>query len=122
LTEPSQTFSKQIRLLREAQGLSIRKLAHLLGVSTVTIWKWEKGDTVPRPRMLRLINEALNGQLGDVPTPTSARGNLFKRTSKGRREFAAESRPLANVIMDAKRMIAVASGIDPKQITVLIEY
>lgn len=135
MVEGQQDFSHQLRALREAQGLSVRALASLVGVSSVTIWKWEKGDSKPRPRLMTPLARAL-----DV-SPQQLQPRLVNGENPAKQvELEAEDReassipplaeggtpastePLADVIARAKQMIADASGTGSKNITILIEY
>jgi transcriptional regulator with XRE-family HTH domain len=44
-----------IERARLAQGLSRRALAHALGISHVTVWRWETQGIIPEiPMLLRL--------------------------------------------------------------------
>lgn len=130
-----QDFSHQLRTLREAQGLSVRALASLVGVSSVTIWKWEKGDSKPRPRLMTPLARALDvspqqlqprGTNGAMPAKSieaeaeDREGSPFQPLAEGSTSAPAE--PLSDVIARAKQMIADASGTGPKNITILIEY
>ena len=138
MTEPSSEFAQQLRSLREAQGLSIRALATLVGVSSVTIWKWEKGDSKPRPRLIPKLAQALHVSPGSLP-PRAGRAlepdvpiDAPKAGSVDQAEHAApragdpagsdHPEALAEVIARAKQMIAEASGTSPNSITILIEY
>lgn len=130
-----QDFSHQLRTLREAQGLSVRALASLVGVSSVTIWKWEKGDSRPRPRLMTPLARALdvspqqlqprvtNGEMHAKPAEAEAEdreGSPIHPMAEGLTSAPVEA--LSDVIARAKQMIADASGTGPKNITILIEY
>jgi transcriptional regulator with XRE-family HTH domain len=134
LVEPARDFAQQLKSLREAQGLSVRALAGLVGVSSVTIWKWEKGDSRPRPRLMTPLARALDVAPHQL-RPPAARENAAQQgepetgkqpesgiqtAQEGTAQTAAE--PLADVIARAKQMIADASGTGPNNITILIEY
>lgn len=54
-----------IKALRKALGLSMEGLARELGVSSVTIWRWEKEDTKPFPLAMEKLKE-LRRQLPKV--------------------------------------------------------
>ncbi|MBV1689318.1 helix-turn-helix domain-containing protein [Novosphingobium sp. G106] len=135
MVEMQQDFSHQLRTLREAQGLSVRALASLVGVSSVTIWKWEKGDSRPRPRLMTPLARALdvspqqlqprmtNGEMHAKPAEAEAEdreGSSIQPTTEGLTSAPVEA--LSEVIARAKQMIADASGTGPKNITILIEY
>jgi len=127
LIEPPREFAQQLRSLREAQGLSVRSLANLLGVSKVTVWKWEKGDSRPRPRFIVPLARALDIAPAQLCLPEAATvvlpDPLDGDTTDGLEPLSADqARTLPEVIDRAKRMIAAASGVGPKNITISIEY
>ena len=121
-------FAQQLRSSREAQGLSVRGLANLVGVSSVTVWKWESGGTKPRGRMIAPLAKALGVPLGHLQAP----GRVGGPDQEGEADFTgrgletsgddSQSEPLAEVIARAKQMIADASGTGSSNITILIEY
>ena len=41
--------------MRKKHGLSIKKMAELLGVNNNSIINWEKGDFRPRPELLKKL-------------------------------------------------------------------
>lgn len=127
MTEPSTEFAQQIRALREAQGLSVRALANLLGVSKVTVWKWEKGDSKPRRRLIAPLARALNVAPFHLRLPEGSLGDAAEYEGSDLLERIDAAAPiqgeaLADVIARAKRMIAEASGVGPRNITISIEY
>ena len=52
-------LGQNIRAAREAKGLGRSSLGILLGVDGHTIYRWERGETVPRIPMLVQLAEAL---------------------------------------------------------------
>ena len=46
-----------VRKWREARGLSQRRLAALLGVDTVTVYRWEAGDRKPPLLLVRALRD-----------------------------------------------------------------
>jgi transcriptional regulator with XRE-family HTH domain len=60
-------FASEIRALRKARGLSQRRVAELLGVTTVTVWNWEAGRVAPWPKKQAAILHKL-GEAGSTPT------------------------------------------------------
>jgi transcriptional regulator with XRE-family HTH domain len=140
VVEPASGFAQQLRTLREAQGLSIRALAALIGVSSVTIWKWEKGDSKPRARLIPPLAMALDvspvsldpvaGERKapkpgmEFQVPEAASPGLPESAANGAGEGAGRGHheALADVIARAKQMIAEASGTGPNNITIIIEY
>lgn len=132
MVEPSKAFASQLRSLREARGLSVRALADSVGVSKVTIWKWERGDNEPRARMATALARALDvspvqlglaagASAGEHTDDAATAGFLAERGSlEVRTQESAET--LAEVIARAKQMIADASGTGRNNITISIEY
>lgn len=51
--------ARQIERFRKRQSMSREALADKVGVSSQTVWRWEKGETIPEPsqRVLRHIIE-----------------------------------------------------------------
>lgn len=131
MVEPPRVFAQQIRSLREAQGLSVRALAGLVGVSSVTIWKWEKGESKPRARLLTPLADALDvapnhlrafaTEHHDSSAPMPP-GGLLEAQALTVPEDEAPMEVLADVIAKAKQMIAEVSGIGANNITIRIEY
>ena len=127
MSEPSRDFAQQIRALRESQGLSVRALANQLGVSKVTVWKWEKGDSKPRRRLIAPLARALNVSPLQLHLPEDALGETLDLAGADGEErmdggLPLQGEPLGEVIARAKRMIAEASGVGPRNITISIEY
>jgi transcriptional regulator with XRE-family HTH domain len=120
-------FGLGLRTLREERNLSLRELAERAGVSQVTIWKWEHGYSQPRSRMLPSLAQALqvpvtwlteppdgDGVLVAVPKPEAREG--IDPPSSGRPEV------LADVVAQAKQMIAKAAGNSPDQIVIRLDF
>lgn len=127
-------FSQHLRSLREAQGLSVRALADKVGVSSVTIWKWERGDSTPRRHLLLPLARALEINPTDLSITRSVVSGVLaeehdaSRSADGLVGAAGDpavnnaGEALADVIARAKQMIADASGTGTNNITILIEY
>jgi len=111
-------FAQQLRSLREAQGLTVRALAERVGVSKVTIWKWEKGESEPRARLLAPLARALDV----VPGQLAGGATVARPHDAALIDGAGANEALTDVIAKAKQMIAEAAGADPRNITISIEY
>lgn len=141
MAESPGEFALQVRSLREAQGLSLRALAGLIGVSSVTVWKWENGDTRPRSRLIAPLARALDvsprrlqlSAKGEAELAETGEGEVLggAETAVGQGEVATgrqdesaggQAEALADVIARAKQMIADASGTGSNSITIRIEY
>ena len=135
MVEPPREFAQQLRSLREAHGLSVRALAGLVGVSSVTIWKWEKGESKPRTRLLAPLAKALDVTPNHLRSfaidgdraPLLVKSEGLHQAAPDAQSFAnpddqAQVEVLADVIAKAKQMIAEVSGIGANNITIRIEY
>ena len=66
--------SEWIRERREARGIGVAELAVLVGVNEATVWRWERGLSVPRrgiraklARRLGVSREQLDAALMTPP-------------------------------------------------------
>lgn len=113
--QPDQSFAGRLKCLRQERGLSGGALAAKIGVSKVTVWKWEKGDTTPRPLALNALAKALDVSVTELQQPESP-----ITSDADTRENGPET--LAAAMAEAKRKIADVAGIDPSAITISIDY
>lgn len=73
-------IGEKIRRLREKNGVTRQKLAYALNISESTLWRWEKGITVPSLEELKKIADLFNVDLkyffdADVPLIAANRIN-----------------------------------------------
>ena len=69
----------RLREIREAQGMSQRRLADLAGITQAALFRLETGETDPRLSTLRQIAKALGVTVGEIigetkPARKRARG------------------------------------------------
>jgi transcriptional regulator with XRE-family HTH domain len=57
---PGRPLGERLRVAREAQGLSRKRLAATVQVDEVTLWKWEQGIRTPKGR-LAVVADAILG-------------------------------------------------------------
>ena len=79
----NEKFSDRLRAARLCHGFSQEELADKLGVSNGAVGNWETGPTIPRPQMLRKIEELLGVKIEQLlgGYPESPERNRFPRTS-----------------------------------------
>lgn len=53
-------FSKNLKLLRESQNLSIRQLAKMVNFSDIAISRWERGTQIPTIKTLVVFVKFFN--------------------------------------------------------------
>ena len=98
----SEPFGARLNRLRRDKGMTLAQVAEALDVSKPTVWAWEKGKAKPLPERIDAIAEALGvsgEELGDADKAGASGG----------------------IVQDCRQRIAVAYGIDPSQIRIMIE-
>lgn len=112
----SVTLGERLRQLRIASPHTMAELASLAGVTKPTLWKWETGKTRPRHDALVRIADVLG-----VPEAELLYGDNGAGRGAGR--ALMESRAsLAATVSEARHMIAQAAGIDPRQVSISIDF
>lgn len=66
MTNTAATTGSALRVMREAQGLTLRQLAEKAGVNHAYLSQVERGDKTPNPRWLRSVLDALADNLRGV--------------------------------------------------------
>jgi putative transcriptional regulator len=64
--KPAPTLGATLKASREAQGLSLRQLAALVGGSPSMALRWERGDDVPEPKYLVALARTLDLRSADL--------------------------------------------------------
>ena len=59
-------LGRRVKELREAQGITQRGLAELVGVTPTSLWRIEHGVHLPRQRMMERLAAALNAPSRDL--------------------------------------------------------
>ena len=60
------TFGERLRTLRKKAGLNQTQLAEAVGVSLLTLFRWEKGERQPRLEEIKALAKALNVPENDL--------------------------------------------------------
>lgn len=58
--------ANDIRSLRKGAGMTQKDLADKLGVTNVTVSRWEKGEYVPSPRYIKQMSEMFGTNGADI--------------------------------------------------------
>lgn len=56
----------RLKAKRQALGMNQVQMAQLLGISSLTMWKWESGQVTPRPSMLERYFAAMKMGKGEA--------------------------------------------------------
>lgn len=56
---PTHTLGERIQKAREERGIAQAEMARRVGVVTTTAWRWEHGQSTPRPSDLTRLAEVL---------------------------------------------------------------
>ena len=62
----SETFGERLKRLRKKAGLNQTQLAEKIGVSLLTVFRWEKGDRQPRVDEIKALAKALSVPEADL--------------------------------------------------------
>lgn len=58
---------KNIKTLREEAGLSVKKLAHLVGFKAIQgIYRWQEGKTLPSTETLFLLSNIFHKKINEI--------------------------------------------------------
>ncbi len=98
----SEPFGSKLNRLRRERGMTLANVAEALGVSKPTVWAWEKGKARPVPDRLDAIAEVLSVPASELTD-------------------ASQTGEVAAVVEECRIRIAAASGVDVRQIRIMIE-
>ena len=59
-------FSRRLQELRKREGFSQAKLAELVGVSFMTVRRWECGEVIPRLNEIKRLSEILHQTIDEL--------------------------------------------------------
>jgi transcriptional regulator with XRE-family HTH domain len=102
---------RRLRELRIKRNLSQADLAEQLGVSKISLWKWERGQTTP-----------IHGNLVALARALGVNPDALLYDAEEAGDFESTSPSLRNVILDAKQKIADCAGTDPGKVKISVEY
>ena len=75
ISNMSDTFGERLRTFRKKTGITQEELADILGISYMTVRRWEAGKVTPRIDEIKALAKALNvteqDLLNDPPTDNS---------------------------------------------------
>jgi transcriptional regulator with XRE-family HTH domain len=109
----------RLRSLRASRMLSKAAFAKKIGVSTVTVWKWERGASSPKIDRLDDMARALN-----ISTKSLKKILMVDQDNQevnGQTPLTSGKR-LTNMVLDARREIALEAGVDISQVEISIAY
>jgi transcriptional regulator with XRE-family HTH domain len=98
----AEPFPQRLQRLRTARGMSLDRLAGLLGVSKPTVWAWEQGRSRPAPERIGKLSKVLGVEASDL---------VPSLDTPAHRELLLQSRA----------RIAEAFGIAPENVRIMIE-
>ena len=103
-------FAERVKALRSRRGLTCAALAHRIGVSRPTLWAWETGRGHPRAENIKALAEAL------------AVSDEYLKYGTEPEARETESGNVQSVIAEAKIRIAKLAGVEPDQVSIVIQY
>ena len=101
-TTGSNQFANRLRALRKKAGLTQEELAHRVGVSLMTIRRWEYGERQPRAEEIKRLAEALHVKEQQLLSPEQP--SRWVLTVKIAQEFSEE-------VIDMSKSVPTVSAI-----------
>lgn len=95
--ENPRPFNERLRAFRDSKGLSRSDLASELGVSSITLYRWETGSTKPSPLAAERLGSLGFGQVAPSETSVSTVPRLQSGKRKARATAADELRAEGNL-------------------------
>ena len=118
---PLDSFGERLKRLRSQSGHTMIEFAERVGVSKPTLWKWETGKVMPRPRALETLAQVLGltaaelryGRVnGSAPVAGGASAN----------RQGSDGETLAEVIARSRCEIALCAGTSIKKVVIDIDW
>ena len=107
----SENFGSRLRAFRKKSGLNQTQLAEKIGVSLLTLFRWEKGERAPRVDEVKALAKALGVSeadlLNDSPPDNSGRWVLSITV---RQELKEEVIDLAKPIPEISTVVTANTG------------
>jgi len=100
--QTNESFGARLQRLRRQQGLSMDRLASILGVSKPTVWAWEQGKARPLAGRIEKLAEALGVSAGDLNTGEDISG-------------------VSELVARTREQLAATLNINPAKIRIMIE-
>lgn len=122
-------LSQRLRRLREQKGFSLAALSRRSGISKPSIWAWETGKTMPRPRSIHSLAAALGVSASEIWGHDAAahghRGSGPDRNAVANPVYSdgsGEQGAIADAVHAARQSIAGAAGVLPARVKITIEF
>lgn len=105
-------LSERLKSARVRRELTLAAMAAEVGVSKVTLWKWERGHSVPKRKWMDSLALALEVEPSDLEAQLVIRAEA---------NISAAS-DLRTIIQDAKERIASCAGTTVDHIKIQIDW
>ncbi len=109
-------YAERIRKLRQQQGLSQQKLGDMLGLSAVSVGKWERGQTQPDIHSLTRMADIFGTTIDDLcghDAPEAAQDPNIHVMTRAFRQLTAEEQE--KYIAVGRALFAHAFGPDERR-------
>lgn len=118
----SESFADRLSMLRKRRGFTQAELSRRTGVSKPSLWAWEAGKSLPRPKNVRALAEAL---MTSEQTLLNRLGEEAPKPADGQSDQKADLssiNPLRRAIILSKERIAELAGTSPDKVKLTIEF
>lgn len=117
------SLPQRLRHLREQKGLSLAALSRRSGISKPSIWAWETGKTMPRPRSIQALAGALGMTAAEVwGLAPSEMGCEAEQGFSSAGAAISSGKGLHDAVAAARIALAEAAGVSQAQIKITIEF
>ncbi|HET6537819.1 MAG TPA: helix-turn-helix domain-containing protein [Sphingopyxis sp.] len=117
------SLPQRLRHLREQKGLSLAALSRRSGISKPSIWAWETGKTMPRPRSIQALAGALGMTAAEVwGLAPSEMGCEAEQGFSSAGAAISSGKDLHDAVAAARIALAEAAGVSQAQIKITIEF
>lgn len=117
------SLPQRLRHLREQKGLSLAALSRRSGISKPSIWAWETGKTMPRPRSIQALAVALGMTAAEVwGLAPSEIGCEAEQGISSAGAAISSGKYLHDAVAAARIALAEAAGVSQAQIKITIEF
>jgi transcriptional regulator with XRE-family HTH domain len=114
-----ETFGQRVTRLRMARGLSASALARGVGYTPTAIWNWENDNTRPRYMTLRKLAEILGVSMEYLDTGSTDDKQVASPHNESQ---STANRSVAEIMEDARRHIAQASGLPISRVQLNVQF
>ena len=106
----SETFGNRLKALRRSKGLNQTQLAEKIGVSLLTLFRWEKDERQPRMNEIKALAKALGVSEADLLNDPPEKSGEWILSITVRQELKEEVIDLSKPIPEISTIVTANTG------------